>query len=102
MRVIVVLLFMALLPLSVYAQTDTPTPTPTTTPTITPSPTMEPAIYMTLPPLEGTPDGQLTRFDYTLSAGERHIADMLTWLLYSVWGMFLFAVLVLFVKERRK
>lgn len=82
------------------AQTATPTPTPTETPA--PTPTMDVAVYATMPPPDtGTP-GQMTRFDYTISAGEAHIANMLTWLLYSIWGMFLFAMVVLLKRYRSR
>lgn len=86
----------------VMAQTETPTPEPTATYTPSPTPTDEPSIYATTIPVIGTPDGQMTRFDYTATAGDVHIANLLTYLLYSVWAFFLFAVLALVVLLRRK
>jgi len=86
--------------------TDTPSPTttPTQTDTATPTqtPTPEPYGYSTTVPITGTPDGQMTRFDYTATAGDVHIANLLTWLVFSLWGMFLFTVLVLVLLLRRK
>jgi hypothetical protein len=98
MAALVVLLLYAL---PVSAQ-DTATPSATPTSTHTPTPTLEPARYITIAPGEGTPEGQLTRLDYTVSAGDIQIANLLTWLLYSVWGMFLFGVLVLLARYRNK
>ncbi|MCL4251795.1 MAG: hypothetical protein KJ065_26820 [Anaerolineae bacterium] len=91
---------------SVAAAQDTPTPTPTPTETLTPTPTStptpEPFILLTLPPpADGGETGQMARVDFTISAGEIHIANLLTWLLYSVWGMFLFAVLVLMPRSKK-
>ncbi len=92
----------------VVAQVDTDTPTPTETatatetPTPTSTPTSEPYIYATTVPLEGTPDGQMTRFEYTATAGDIQIANLLTWLLYSFWALFLFLVLVFTVLMRKK
>lgn len=82
--------------------TATPEPTPTETPLPTFTPTPEPYVYATVMPPEGTPDGQMTRFDYVATAGDVHIANLLTWLLYSVWALFLFVVIVLIVYVRRK
>jgi hypothetical protein len=76
----------------VYAQTQTPTDPPTQTPTETP--TMPPWVYSTIAPLTGTPEGQLTRFDYVTSAADVHIANLLTALLYSIWGMFIIFLLL--------
>jgi hypothetical protein len=78
------------------AQTETPTPTPTQTPTATFTPTPEPFSYATVPPLDGESEGQMTRFDYVVSAGDVHIANLLTWLIASLWGMFIFTVIVLY------
>ena len=84
------------------AQTDTPVPTETFTPTPTLTPTPEPYVHMTVIPPDGTPDGQMTRFDYTATAGDVHIANLLTFLLYSFWAMFLFLVVVTVVLVRRR
>ena len=45
------------------AQTETPTPTATAT--LTPAP----YVFATIAPIDGTPPGQLTRFDYVSTAG---------------------------------
>ena len=88
--VIVVLLFSGLS--FAYAQTYTPTNTPTETPTQTP--TNPPWVFSTIAPLTGTPEGQLTRFDYVTTSSDVHIANLLTALLYSIWGMFILALLL--------
>jgi hypothetical protein len=76
--------------------TNTPdpnaTPTPTSTPTPTPTPTDEPYVYATAIPGTGTPMGQMTRFDYTVNAGDVHISNLLTILLFSLWAFFLMLV----------
>lgn len=82
--------------------TDSPTPTATSTATVTPTVTPEPYVYMTMQPEATDEPGQMTRFDYVVTAGETHIANLMTWLLYSVWGMFLFVVLVGIVIWRKK
>jgi hypothetical protein len=87
---------------SISAQsTETPIPTITLTPTPTNTPTPEPFVYATIAP-ESTDqiEGQMTRFDYTVSVGETHIANLLTMLLYSVWGIFLFVLLVLWLRRK--
>lgn len=90
----------------VQAQTDTPvptdTPTPSETPTETNTPTSEPFVHMTMPPDTGTPEGQMTRFDYTSTAGDVQIANLLTLLVYSLWGMFFFGIVGLIILVRRK
>lgn len=109
MLLIVVLWAWAAIPVPhVVAQVDTDTPTPTETatatetPTPTSTPTGEPYIYATTVPLEGTPDGQMTRFEYVASAGDVQIANLLTWQLYTTWALFLFLVLVVLVHMRKK
>ena len=96
MRWMVLILLLVLGAVSGLAQ-DTATPTPTATNT----PTPEPFVYSTTQPeITGTP-GQMTRFDYVVTASDVHIANLLTWLLYSVWGMFFFGVIVVFVMRKR-
>lgn len=34
--------------------------------------------------------GQTTRFDYVATAADVHQSSLMTWILYSMWGMFLF------------
>jgi len=70
----------------VSAQTETPTPTFTIP--------ISPYIFATVE------TGQATRFDYVITAGSVHIANLLTLIFASLWGMFLFAVFV-YVKRRR-
>jgi hypothetical protein len=80
------------------AQTETPTitPIPTETPTATPTntPTPEPWVFATIAPESTEEPGQMTRFDYVATAGDVQISNLLTWILYTLWAMFLFAVLV--------
>lgn len=95
MRWMILLLIVLVTTLPTLAQTETPVPTETETPTATSTPTVEPYVYMTLPPPEGTTVGIMSRFEYTASAGDVQIANLLTMQLLSTWGMFLFAVLVL-------
>jgi hypothetical protein len=100
---IVLLIVVMLVGVSAVGAQDTATPTftPTDTPTPTPTSTDVPFIHVTMIPGDGTPVGQMTRFDFTSTAGDVQIANLLTWLLYSVWGIFLFAVIVLGVLWRR-
>jgi hypothetical protein len=44
--------------------------------------------------------GQMTRFDYVASAGSVHVANLLTFLFFSLWAMFLFAVFVMWKGKR--
>lgn len=98
MRVLVMVLVVVIVISSpAFAQTETPTATPT----VTPSPTGEPWLYITMQPASGTPEGQVTRFDYVVTAGDVQIANLLTFLLFSLWGMFLFAVIVLLARYRK-
>ncbi len=102
MRVLIIVVLVVLVALPAQAQTATPTETPTSTPTETFTPTSEPFVYMTVAPGEGTPTGQTTRFDYIATAGDVHVANLLTALLYSVWGMFFFGVFVMVVRYKLK
>lgn len=89
-RILIVLLMMGIQCAVAQAQ-ETPTPTPTETPTLTPTP--EPWIYATLsPPAEGE-SGQMTRFDYTYTAGDVMVSSILLFLAFSLWGMFIFVVI---------
>lgn len=83
----------------VQAQTETPTPMPTytSTPTLTP----EPYIYATLLPEATDEAGQMTRFDYVATAGDVHIANLLTAQLFSVWVLIILLVLVLWGRRNR-
>jgi hypothetical protein len=82
--------------MSAAAQTETPTPTPTATATL------EPYVYATILPQDGTPPGQTTRFDYVTTAGEVHIANLLTLDVISDWGQFLFTVIFVSALARRR
>jgi hypothetical protein len=62
--------------------------------TATPDPLSE-SIYATLT------GGQVTRFDYSATAAEVHIANLLTALLVSIWSMFFLGVIVLVQRNRR-
>jgi hypothetical protein len=91
MRIVVIALALLMVVGVAAAQTETFTPTPTATATATASPA--PWVEVTIVPPGGTPPGQVVRYEYTLSAGETHIANLLTWLLFSLWGMFLYTVI---------
>ena len=82
-------------------------PAPTATATVVcvpfvPTPTRDPVAWITIAPLSSTtPQGQMTRFDYVVSAGDVQTGNLLTWLLYSLWGMFLFGILVVLARYRK-
>lgn len=107
MRLLIIFVLVLMLSNTSRAQTETPTPTLTPTETLTPTPTNtptpEPWIYITIAP-ESTDEasGQMTRFDYTATAGDVQIANLLTWILASLWAMFLLFVLFLSVIWRRR
>lgn len=84
---IISILFVFLLTGVVSAQTETPTPTFTIP--------LSQHVFATVT------SGQMTRFDYIATAGSIHIANLLTLIFASLWGMFLFIVFVL-VKRGRK
>lgn len=96
MRWLVVIGLLFAVAISAAAQTETPTPTPTATAT------PEPYVYATVLPPDGTPPGQVTRFDYVTTAGEVHIANLLTLDVISDWGVFLFNVIFLSALARRR
>lgn len=96
MRWFLVACFMFVAAFPALAQTETPTPTPTETAT------PEPYVYATIMPSDGTPPGQMTRFDYTSTAGDVHIATLLTLDVLSDWGQFLFTVVFLSALARRR
>ena len=73
MRLVVILLLSLCLAIPVFAQEPTPTPAPLTHAMI---------------------DGQQTRFDYIVRAGQVHIALLLTTLIITVWAFFLFGIYV--------
>lgn len=83
-------------PTATPASTTTPQPTPTPQPSSTPM-----SLVWALDPSRsyGSSNGQITAFDYAASAADVHLANLLTMLLVSVWGFFLFGVFVL-VKYR--
>lgn len=105
-----------ILPSSTPALTVTPQPTSTPQPTATPQPSSTPAPTWTLAPSitpqpTATPmvssggsdaasvyatveSGQMTRFDYVATAGNVHIANLLLILFFSLWGMFLIYIFV--------
>lgn len=78
MRVMLVVLLVLLVAGVVSAQTPTPNE----------------FIYATLT------GGQMSRFDYSATASDVHIANLLTALLVSAWGMFFTGVFV-FLKRNR-
>lgn len=85
MRSAILLFVMAICCGVVSAQTDTPTPALTLP--------LEPVVFAT------TASGQMTRFDYTATAGDIQISLWLTLIFISCWGMFLFAIFV-YVRRR--
>lgn len=87
----------------------TPQPTWTLAPSVTPQPTATPysaaassgvVWSLDLDKEYQVTNGQQTSVQYTATAADVHIANLLTLLLFSVWGFFLFAVFVL-VRYRR-
>ena len=98
MRMFIVFILVVFAAQIVSAQTATPTLEPTATNTSTP--TSPPWVYSTIAPVDGTPEGTMTRFDYVTTAADVHIANLLTWILYSIWGFFLFTLVVFY--RRRK
>lgn len=87
-----------ILPSSTPASTTTPQPTPTPQPTATPM-----SVVFAIDPEKsyGSANGQITSVSYSATAADIHLGNLLTTLLYSVWGMFFFAVFVL-VRYRKK
>lgn len=88
MRSILVLMVMVLIGSGAAAQTDTPTPVLTIS--------TSPHVFAT------TISGQMTRFDYTATAGSVHTANLLTFLFVSLWAMFLFVVFVVVKYQRSR
>lgn len=84
-------LFVALAALPALAQTATPEPTETTDERMT-------IVYATLEAFES----QTVAFDYTVTAGELHLANLLTFIAFSLWAFFLFSVMVFFLVVRRR
>jgi hypothetical protein len=101
-RYVVIFSLMVLLAGTSAAQTETPVPTATHTPTPTLTPTPAPYVYATIQPEATDEPGVMTRFDYTATAGDVHIANLLTAILLSLWAFFLFGVIVLSVFWSRK
>lgn len=81
-----------IVPSATPASTTTPQPTPTPQPTSTSM-----SVIVAIDPQRSysSESGQITAFDYSASAGDVHIANLLTALLVSVWGFFVFAAIVL-------
>lgn len=86
MRYVIVCLVVLLICGGVFAQTDTPTFTISNSP----------HVFRTLTA------GQMTRFDYIVTAGSVHNVNLLTLIFASIWGMFLFFVFVLIKWQVRK
>jgi hypothetical protein len=57
------------------------------------TPTPEPYIYATSIPGAGTPSGQMMRYDYVVNAGDVQTSNLLMFLLFSLWGFFIFVVI---------
>lgn len=90
MKITVIALLCLLVSGAVMAQETTPEPTPTETPMPTP------AVYAvwTLEPPDSSTDGQEVLFTYTADAGQAVISMMLAALLFSLWMMFVIALLI--------
>lgn len=85
-------------PTATAVPTSTPASTTTPQPTSTPAPTATPLLYVwAIDPSKryGDSEGQISAFDYSASAADVHLANILTFLVISVWGFFLFSVFVL-------
>ena len=85
-------------PTATPASTTTPQPTPTPQPTSTPQPSPTAmSVIVAIDPQRSysSESGQITAFDYIASAGDVHIANLLTAIFISQWGMFVFACFVL-------
>lgn len=84
-------------PTATIVPTATPASTTTPQPTPTPQPTSTPLQYVwALDPSRryGSVNGQITAFDYSADAAQIHIGNLLTMLLVSLWGMFIFCFLM--------
>ena len=81
-----------ILPSSTPASTTTPQPTPTPQPSSTPI-----SVIWSIDPQKSysSINGQITAFDYSATAADTHISNLLTLLVISVWGFFFFSVFVL-------
>ena len=95
MRVLMLMIMIVAIAGQTGAQTETPTSTPTPTPTITPTPTPETGIYATIAAPDGTPVGISSRFDIVATAGDVHIANVLTAIFLSMWAFFIYWVWVM-------
>lgn len=91
------------LPSSTPASTTTPQPTPTPQPTAT-AYTLPGAMIMIDPARSyGDQNGRITATEYSATAADIHISNLLSLMFFSMWGMFLFAVFVLVrYKEKGK
>lgn len=92
-----------ILPSSTPASTTTPQPTPTPQPTAT-AYTLPGAMIMIDPARSyGDQNGRITATEYSATAADIHISNLLSLMFFSMWGMFLFAVFVLVrYKEKGK
>jgi hypothetical protein len=99
MRVLVMIIVIVTIAGLGRAQTETPTLSPSATPSVTPTPTPETGIYATIAAPDGTPVGISSRLDIVATAGDVHIANLLTAIFLSMWAMFVYAVWV--VRGRR-
>lgn len=90
-----------ILPSSTPATTTTPQPTPTPQPTATPY-TLPGAIWAIDPARQyGSINGQITSMEYSATAADIQVANLLTFLVFSVWGFFFFSIFVL-VRYKQK
>jgi uncharacterized membrane protein len=90
-----------IIPSSTPASTTTPQPTPTPQPTAT-AYTLPGAMIMIDPARSyGDQNGQITATEYSATAADIHLSNLLSLIFFSMWGMFLFAVFVL-IRYREK
>lgn len=45
---------------------------------------------------------QTVGFDYSITAGDVYLANLLTFIAFSIWAMFIFCVLIFFLVARRR
>lgn len=90
-----------IIPSPTPASTTTPQPTPTPQPTAT-AYTLPGAMIMIDPARSyGGQNGQITATEYSATAADIHLSNLLSLIFFSMWGMFLFAVFVL-IRYREK
>lgn len=90
MRILLLVILIGIITGVVSAQTETPTP-------VLSIPVSE-FVFITMVPYEGTPEGQMTRIDYVVTAGDALIGLLVLFIVISLWGFFFVYV---FLRHRR-